>query len=146
MTMSQLDCSGSLDLFNLCKQLLQAGWDAFASDLAGEVAARRENAPNGGTWTLTIDRSGRWRFIATREIGIADGRELVRGGHVLRLLKKNQQVLTVAGNLRSQDDLPEMLVELNQLALEESGQPAAGVEGEPRWKQGDDLHAGKGNL
>jgi hypothetical protein len=51
MTMSQLNSSGGLDLFNLCKQLLQAGWDAFASDLAGEVAARRDNLPNGGTWT-----------------------------------------------------------------------------------------------
>jgi hypothetical protein len=92
---------------------------------------------------LTIDRSGRWRFIATREIGIADGRQLVRGGHVLRLLKKKQQVLTVAGNLRSQDDLPELLVELNQLALEESGQPATGVEGEPTWNKETTCAAGK---
>ncbi len=133
--MSQLDSSGELDLHLLCKQLLQAGWDAYTSDLAGEVAARRDQVPRGGAWSLVIDRSGRWRFTATRELGMADSRELVRGKHRWRLSKEIQQVLTVAGNLRSHDDLPELLAELTQLALEERGQPAPGAEGELPWHE-----------
>jgi hypothetical protein len=124
-----------LDLRLLCKQLLQAGWDAYASDLAGEVAARRDQVSRRGTWSLVIDRSGRWRFTATHEIGVADSRELVRGGDTWRLSKEKQQVLTVAGALRSQDDLPELLAKLTQLALAESGQPAPGAEGETPWRE-----------
>ncbi len=133
--MSQLHSSGDLDLRLLCKQLLQAGWDAYASDLAGEVAARRDQVSRRGTWSLVIDRSGRWRFTATHEIGVADSRELVRGGDTWRLSKEKQQVLTVAGALRSQDDLPELLAKLTQLALAESGQPAPGAEGETPWRE-----------
>jgi hypothetical protein len=144
--MSQLDSCGELDLLLLCKQLLQAGWDAFASDLTGEVAARRDHLPNRGTWSLVIDRTGRWRFTATHELGMADGRELVRGGQTLRLLKEKQQVLTVAGNLRSQDDLAELLAELTQLALEESGQPGPGVEGERPWHENHELRAEMSDL
>jgi hypothetical protein len=124
-----------LDLRLQCKQLLQAGWDAYASDLAGEVAARRDQVSRRGTWSLVIDRSGRWRFTATHEIGVADSRELVRGGDTWRLSKEKQQVLTVAGALRSQDDLPELLAKLTQLALAESGQPAPGAEGETPWRE-----------
>jgi hypothetical protein len=133
--LSQLDSSGELDLYLLCKQLLQAGWDAYASDLTGEVAARRDQAPRGGAWSLVIDRSGRWRFTATHQVGMPGSRELVRGDHRWRLSKENQQILTIAGNLRSHDDLPELLAELTQLALDESGQPAPGAEGEPPWRE-----------
>lgn len=133
--MRQLDSSGELDLLLLCAQLLRAGWDAFASDLSGEVAARRDQLPQGGVWSLVIDRSGRWRFTATHEIGMGDSRELVRGGDTWRLSKKEQQVLTVAGNLRSQEDLPALLAELTQLVQAERGQPAPGAEGEPPWHE-----------
>jgi hypothetical protein len=146
MIMGQLDSSGDLDLFLLCKQLRQAGWDVFASDLTSEIAARQDRAPRRGTWSLVIDRSGRWRFTATRAIGLADGRELVRGGHTLHLLKENRQVLTLAGNLRSQDHLPELLAELTQLALAESGQPGPGAEGEQTWHKDHELRAETSDL
>lgn len=133
--MSQLDSPGELDLSLLRTQLLLAGWDAFAGDLTGEVAARQEQAPRRGAWSLVIDRSRRWRFTATHEIGIADSRELAWGGDTWRLSKEKQQVLTVAGTLRSQDDLPELLAKLTQLALAESGQPAPEEEGEPPWHE-----------
>ena len=144
--MSQLDSSGQLDLHLLCQQLLQAGWDAYASDLAGEVAARRDQVSRRGAWSLVIDRSGRWRFTATHEVGIAGSRELVRGGHRWRLSKENQQILTIAGNLRSHDDLPELLAELTQLALEESGQTGPGAEGEQTWHEDHELRAEMSDL
>ncbi len=122
----QLDSSGELDLFLLRAQLLQAGWDAFASDLTGEVAARQDRLPQ---------HSGRWRFTATHEIGMADTRELTRGDQCWRLSKEKRHILTVAGNLRSHDALPELLAGLTQLALEESGQPAPGAEGKPPWHE-----------
>ncbi len=129
--MSQFDSSGDLDLFRLCKQMLQAGWDAYASDLAGEVAARQDHLPDRGTWTLTIDRSGRWRFTATSKIGMADGRELVQGSHTWRLLKEKQQVLTISGRLSSQDDLADLLAELTQRALQETNPTSPEAEGDP---------------
>lgn len=137
--MSQLDASGDLDLFRLCKQLLQAGWDAYASDLTGEVVARQDHLPNRETWTLTIDRSGRWRFTATCEIGRADGRELMRGGQTWRILKKKQQVLTIAGRLASPDDMVELLAELTQLVRQETSPTSPEAEGEPSWDEDHEL-------
>ncbi len=137
--MSPVEPSSGLELFDLCRQLQRAGWDAFASDLAGEVAARRDPAPGRGQWSLVIDRSGRWRFTATVETAIADGRELVRGGHTFRLLKEQQQVLTVAGRLDDPADLPSVLAELTQLALAEADQLSHKVEGEPTWRDDPDL-------
>jgi hypothetical protein len=135
MIVRRLDSSGELDLFLLRAQLLQAGWDAFASDLTGEVVARQDRLPQHGVWSLVIDRSGRWRFTATHELGMADSRELTRSGHSWRLSKERRQILTVAGNLCSHDGLPELLAGLTQLVLEESGQPAPGAEGEPPWRE-----------
>jgi hypothetical protein len=125
----------------LCEQLLQAGWDACASDLAGEVAARQDQAPRREAWSLVIDRSGRWRFTATHQVGMVDSRELAQGGHRWRLTKEKQQILTVAGNLRSHDALPELLAELSRLAQEECGPPAPGAEGEPSWRENHATHA-----
>jgi hypothetical protein len=144
--MSPLNPSSELDLFGLCKQLHKAGWDAFTSDLAGEVAARRDHAPGRGVWRLVIDRSGRWRFTATREVEMADGRELVRGGFTMRLLKEKQQVLTVAGNLDREDSLPGVLAELTQLTLEETGQAGRDAEGEATWIEDPDLRAQMSDL
>ena len=146
MTMSQRDTSGHLDLFQLCQELRRAGWDAFASDLVGEVAARRDPAPGRGVWNLVIDRSGRWRFSAIQETGIADGRELVRSGHTLRLLKQQQQVLTMTGRLDSVADLPALLAELTRLALEESGHTRPTAEGAPTWREDPELRAQMSDL
>ncbi len=144
--MSQLDSSGDLDIFRLCKQVLQAGWDAYASDLTGEVAARQDHLPNRGTWTLTIDRSGRFRFRATSELGRSDGRELVRGGQTWRLLKEEQQVLTIAGRLSSQDDLAELLTDLTQLALQETSPTGLEAEEEPSWDENHELRVKTSDL
>ena len=43
-----------LDLVILRDLLLCAGWDAIASDLLGEIAARFDRPPDGGVWTLVI--------------------------------------------------------------------------------------------
>ena len=144
--MSQHVTTGHLDLFQLCQELRRAGWDAFASDLAGEVAARQDPAPGRGVWTLVIDRSGRWRFSATQETGIADGRELVRGGHTVRLLKQQQQVLTVTGRLDSVADLPALLAELTRLALEESGHTGPTADGEATWREDPELRTQMSDL
>lgn len=133
--MSLRSLSNSLDLFDLCKQLEQAGWDAFASDLVGEVAARREQLPGRGVWSLVIDRSGRWRFTATHETDLTAGRELTRGGHRFHLSKEKQQVLTVSGRLSRSDDLPQVLAELAQLALEETDQRSHEAEEKLTWHE-----------
>lgn len=139
--MSQRSLSTSLDLFALCKLLQHAGWDAFASDLVGEVAARRESLPNRGVWNLIIDHSGQWRFTATHEVELAAGRELMRSGQTMRLLKEKQQVLTIAGRLASVDDLPTVLAELAHLAQEESDPPNHEAEGELAWHEDHELRA-----
>ena len=46
-----------LDLVILRDLLLRAGWDAIATDLLGEMAARFDRPPAGGVWTLVIDRA-----------------------------------------------------------------------------------------
>lgn len=139
--MSQHDTTDHLDLFQLCQELRRAGWDAFASDLVGEVAGRRDPAPSRGVWTLVIDRHGRWRFSATQKTGNADGRDLVRGGHIVRLLKQHQQVLTATGRLDSAAGLPALLAELTGLALEESGPTRPTADGEATWREDPELRA-----
>lgn len=144
--MSQLNSAGGLDLFLLARQLQQAGWDAFASDLTGEVAARQDHLPERGAWSLVIDRGGRWRFTATSEISRAHSRELVRRGHTWRLLKERQCVLTIAGRLSSQDDLAELLAELTQLALQETSPTGLEAEEEPSWHEDHELRVEMSDL
>ncbi len=144
--MSQLNSAGGLDLFLLSRQLQQAGWDAFASDLTGEVAARQDHLPKRGAWSLVIDRAGRWRFTATSEIGMAHGRELVRRGHTWRLLKERQCVLTIAGRLSNQDDLADLLAELTQLALQETSPTGREAEEEPSWDENHELRVQMSDL
>lgn len=138
-TMKRLHSSGDLNLFHLSQQLLEAGWEAYASDMTGQVAARQDHLPHHAARTLTIDRSGRWRFTATSRIGMADGRELMRCDQTWRLLKETQQILTIAGRLSSQDDLPELLAELTQLAQEETSPTGPRTEGKPPWHEDHDL-------
>lgn len=133
--MSDKNRSNALDIFNLSQYLQEAGWDAFASDLTGEVAARRDYPPTCGVWSLTIDRSGRWRFTAICQSEMAGSREVERGDHTFRVLKEMQQVLTVVGNLESREDLPGMLDELTQLAMEETSQEDSPAAGELTWRK-----------
>ena len=128
--MSQSAASkNGLDLFGLCKHLHEAGWDAFASDLVGEISARREHPSGRGACNLVIDRAGRWRFTATREIRPSAKRELVLGGRPFRLQQQEQHVLRIAGKLHTSTELPEILADLTQLAAQEESAHTDTVEG-----------------
>lgn len=133
--MSPSTFKGQVDLFKLSQQLQQAGWDAFASDIAGELAARREQPKGQGVWNLVIDRSGRWRFTATRDIGQTDRRELIRRGQAFRLRNEKHQVLTIAGRLHSPNDMTEVLEELAQLAFEDADHSEPAAEGPLAWNE-----------
>jgi len=119
--MRKVESAGDKDIFGLCRQLQQAGWDAYASDMTGEVAARRQPDADRDVWTLVIDRSGRWRFTATHVLTAPVGREELRGGYTLRMQTETQQLFTVLGCLADPVDLPGLLAELTLAAQEESG-------------------------
>lgn len=131
----------SLDLFGLCKHLQEAGWDAYASDMIGEIAARRNHPAGSGVCNLVIDSRGRWRFTATREMIPGQRRDLVRSGRPFRLQREQQEVLTVAGKLHAQADLPEVLADLAELAVEASNPAAipATTEGPDPWRATDEV-------
>jgi hypothetical protein len=133
MTVCGAESAGDLDLVGLSNQLQQAGWDVLAGHRYGEVAARREWGPGRDAWSLVIDRSGRWRFTATQALDVPSDRDVTRNGHSLRLLKQTQQVLTMAGRVADQTDLPGLLAALTQLALEETGASAHHAEGTATW-------------
>ncbi len=133
MAVSVSESAGDLDLVGLSKQLQQAGWDVLAGHRYGEVAARREWGPGRNAWNLVIDRSGRWRFTATYALDVPSGRDVTRNGHSVRLLKETQQVLTMAGRVADQADLPGLLAALTQLALEETSVGAHHAEGPATW-------------
>jgi hypothetical protein len=96
--------------------LQQAGWDAFASELTGEVAARQDQRRDRAVWALVIDHSGRWRCTITRPVGVATARELPAGGQVAHLLDETRQITTITGTLRQAADLPELLAGLEVTA------------------------------
>lgn len=132
---SHAESTHDLNLSDLGWQLQQAGWDILSSELGGRVAARRERVPGSHVWTMVIDRHRNWRFTVTRALKPPSGRVLVRGGHVLHVLREQQQVVTLAGRLEDQADLPGLLVELAQLALEETGVSAHPAEGTTPWEE-----------
>jgi hypothetical protein len=134
-TVSNSGSARDLNLSDLGWQLQQAGWDILSSELGGRVAARRERVPGSHVWTMVIDRHRNWRFTVTRALEPAAGRVLVRGGHVVHVLREQQQVVTMAGRLEDQADLPGLLVELAQLALEETGVSAHPAEGTTPWEE-----------
>jgi hypothetical protein len=103
-------------LFDLSRRLQQAGWDALASDLAGQVAARQDQRPDRAVWSLVIDRSGRWRCTITRLVGTSEARELPAGGQTVHLLDETRQITTITGTLRQAADLPGLLAGLEETA------------------------------
>lgn len=124
-----------LDLFGLRDQLEAAGWDAIASELTGEVAARQEHPPTGGVWALSIDRSGRMRFVATREMLPPESRLLACGGREYRLLRKSVQITNITSKLESPADLPAVLAQLQGLALKHVGKQSSEPQGGTPWDQ-----------
>lgn len=132
---SHAQSTHDLDLSSLSWQLQQAGWDAISSERGGQVAARRDLVPGRQVWTLVIDRRGSWRFTVTRSLELAGGAVVERGGHVHHLLREQQMVITATGRLADQADLPGLLIELAQLALEETGASAHPAEGNTLWDE-----------
>jgi hypothetical protein len=105
-----------LDLFELSRRLQQAGWDAFLSELTGEVAARQDQRPDRAVWAVVIDRSGRWRCTITRPVRVATARKLPAGRQAVHLLDETRQITTITGTLRQAADLPELLAGLEKTA------------------------------
>jgi len=132
---SESRSTSDLYLSDLSRQLQQAGWEVISSELGGQVAARRERVSGSHVWTMVIDRHRNWRFTAVRALEPPAGHVLVRGGHVVHVLREQQQVVTMAGRLEDQATLPGLLVELAQLALEELGASAYSAQGAAQWDE-----------
>lgn len=108
----------SLDLGDLWQIFEDRGWDAIASDELGELAARLEYPPTPGTWTMVVDRAGRFRFGATYDIMMPIAARLEGGLRDYDFLLETQQVLTVTGQLGNEGELAGVLEELTRLAEE----------------------------
>ena len=108
--------SEGLDLLQLRDTLHTAGWDAIASDIVGEVAARREHVPRDGWWTLVIDRAGRFKFIHTRPVAKSQARHVIRSQRSYRLEADAKEIMTITGRIDDMTELPSLLEDLAQLA------------------------------
>ncbi len=104
-----------LDLVVLRDLLLCAGWDAIASDLLGEMAARFDRPPGGGVWTLVIDRAGRFKFKSMRVSAGPVKTQQLRRGRAFALSVEDKQVLTITGRLNSEKDVEPILQDLQLL-------------------------------
>ena len=116
----QIPC---LDLVALRDLLLCAGWDAIASELLGELAARFDRPPGGGVWTLAIDRAGRFKFKSTRANDVPVETWQRRGGRVYTLALENKRILTITGHLDSAADMEPILQELELLVQGREASP-----------------------
>ena len=105
-----------LDLVILRDLLLHAGWDAIASDLLGEMAARFDRPPGGGVSTLVIDRAGRFKFKSMRVSAGPVKTQQLRRGRAFALSVEDKQVLTITGRLDSEADVEPILQDLQLLA------------------------------
>lgn len=101
--------------------LLDAGWDAIASDVLGEVAARMDRPPGGGLWTLVVDPAGRFKLkvIHTRA-GSVKAQQMQSTG-LVTVAVEDRQIMSITGRLGSSVDLKLVLQELNQLAVARVG-------------------------
>ena len=104
-----------LDLVILRDLLLRAGWDAIASDLLGEMAARFDRPPGDGVWTLVIDRAGRFKFKSTRVSAGPVKTQHLRRGRAFALSVEDKQILTITGRLDSEKDVEPILQDLQLL-------------------------------
>lgn len=106
----------SLDLARLCADLQALGWDAVQGQ--GEVAARLEQPPRPGIWLLVVDRDGRCRFTATRELEAPVAATLNYADRRYRLLVEKQVILTIQTKLNSEAELGGVLRDFAQLAMQ----------------------------
>lgn len=115
--MGAAELPGPFDLAEVRASLEQAGWDALASDLAGEVAARRDHPPAGDVWTIVVDQAGRFKFTSTWQLAQPLAVKLEgKDGRAYDLTMEKTQVMTIRGRLRSASDAPAQLRALAQLA------------------------------
>jgi len=119
-----------VDLLNLCDVLQHAGWDAVASEMLGEVAARLDHAPAGGLWTLAIDRAGRFKVTDTRVDGESVEIRRLRSGHVVTLTVEDRHISTVTGRLGSEADVQPILREFGRLVCGHEATTGAEIAGE----------------
>lgn len=113
---SQSDKSPFVDLAQVRQELLAHDWDVLIDERVGEIAARLEPTPTPGIWTLVVDRSGRFRFTATRDAAPPMSSRLAGQRCDYQLLLEEQRVLTVTGRLDRAADLGQVLAELGQLS------------------------------
>lgn len=105
-----------VDLMAVRAGLLSQGWDVIGGPERGELAARLEHPAPGSVWSLTVDRSGRFRFTATRLAQPPDTRQVHLGDRVYRVLREQQESLIILGALRSAGELSQLLSDLADLA------------------------------
>lgn len=109
-----LDDRSELNLAALRAPLEAAGWDAFSNER--ELMARFDYPPTNGVWTLMLDRSGRFRFIATRDSEQPEHSATILDGRVYTILSERLEIITVTGRLKDRADLEEVLKDLFRLA------------------------------
>ncbi|MEA3337138.1 MAG: hypothetical protein U9R25_14610 [Chloroflexota bacterium] len=110
-----------INLSTALDHLVNAGWDGLVDKSSSELTARLERPPSPGVWTISLDRSGRFRFTATRDVEAPLGERLSLGEREYRLLLETLQVLTIMGVMGSADELPEVLDQLAQLVQKPTG-------------------------
>ncbi len=108
--------SPDLDLDLLRQELLTAGWDALTG--VDQIVARLENPPGRGIWTLALDRSGRFRFAVTRKTIAPEGNIAERRGHLYRVLREDQRILTIIGRLDPAESLSQLVNDLRDILTE----------------------------
>ncbi len=98
--------------------LVDAGWDALANDVLGEVAARMDRAPGGGLWTLGIDHAGRFKLkVSYARPGSVETQWLSSAGLVTVAIE-DRHVMTIMGRFDLSADLKLVLRDLNSLIME----------------------------
>ena len=129
-TINEFVLAKGVDLLNLRDVLQHAGWDAIASEMLGEVAARLDHPPAGGLWTLAIDRAGRFKVTDTRVDGESVEIRHLRSGHVVSLTVEDRHISTITGRLGSEADVQPILREFGHLVYRHEAATGAEIAGE----------------
>jgi hypothetical protein len=108
--------ASSINVMEVQALLEASGWDVLTSEASGEVAARKEQPPTAGVWSLLVDQSGRFLFTATREGHPPDGWRIEQHGRPYQLLRETQHILNISGKLSDAGALSEVLQDLHELA------------------------------
>lgn len=107
--------SSGVDVLEVQELLEASGWDVLVSEASGEVAARQDQPPTGGVWSLSLDQSGRFLFTATRQGHPPDGWRIEQHGRSYQLLQETRHILTITGILGNAGELHEVLQDIRAL-------------------------------